>query len=239
MFIRRSLAVILCYAFMLTNTSYGEAASPSLKSQLSSSVAKASANWPKNVAYTFYKTGMYTTYEAYIYGDQLLYTQSVHDDLRGGNRIEKYVFESRYYYQPFPNNFPYGKSVLAKINAKSMDWLRFNTGYDLKDPNAPFDSTKFKVLFDLPIALANKAVKGATSVTYNKALNTYQITGTCDGVKCVTSISFKSDGSLNKIDYQLADGTGWTAILNLPTPTSPFVNRARVIDSETSQIAKY
>lgn len=238
-FIRRSLAVILCYAFMLTNTSYGEAASPSLKSQLSSLVTKASNSWPKNGAYTLYKTGTYTPYEVSFYGDQLLIVVYSHDDIKGGLRTYKYVIESKVSYQQFPNLSPYGKAVLAKINKPSMDWLRNKGGYDYDDPNNSNETTKYKKFFNLPVTLANEAVRGSTTVTYNKKTNTYQTVGTCEGKKCVTSITFKANGFLSKVDYQLVDGTGWTILFDLPVPTAPLVDRTKVIDSQTSEIAKY
>lgn len=98
---------------------------------------------------------------------------------------------------------------------------------------------QIKKLLNYPVILANNAIKGAKEVTYNRTKKIYTVNGKCEGVKCVTRITFKADGTFNTVDSEFADGTGWEAIANLVAPNKPLIDRSRVLDYITSEIAKY
>lgn len=98
---------------------------------------------------------------------------------------------------------------------------------------------QIKKLLNHPVILANNATNGAREVTYKGTKKIYTVNSKCEGVKCVTRITFKAAWTFNTVDSEFADRTGWETIADLVAPRKPLIDGSRVLNYMTSEIAKY
>ena len=229
-FIRRSLIAILCYASMLTFSTHGAQAAPSLKSQLYTAVSNASANWPKIGSYRVMQT------EVYFYNDQLKYT-TPRTNIDGSQSWFTLIREPKYSYNTFPSNSM--QSVLKKLNVKRLDWIRYDGGFELPDTSGKIDAGDYKRFFNLPISTLTTAYNNSQKISYNTKSKLWVIEGKCATQKCTTYVTFNPNGSIKTLGQSFADNTSGFFDFSTTKPTGYFVDRSYVLDSNTGNIAKY
>ena len=238
-FIRRSLIAILCYASMLTFSTHGAQAAPSLKSQLYTAVSNASANWPKIGSYRVADSmGSQMATEIYFYNDQIKYTTQ-----RMGSNGSKVwytmIVEPNYSYAVFNSDSLIMQNIVKKLNVKRIDWIRYNVGYNTIDPSGSTGIGEYKRFLNLPIYTLNTAYNNSQKISYNAKSRLWVIEGKCATQKCTTYVTFNPNGSIKTLGQNFADNTSGWFEFNTTKPTGYFVEQSYVLDNSTGNIAKY
>lgn len=210
----------------------------SVKEMLTQKISNAAKNWPKTGAYTLYSNAETRPYEVYYYDNQIMVIGQI-PGIQKSWDSRVLAFDPQYFYIKFPNDTARGKKLLVSNNVESLDWVRFDEGYNLPADKLPYDTVRVKSLLNFPIILANNSLEGADAFHYDAKTKVFSLKGICESQKCFTAISFKSNGFFDKIDYQLAGGRSWTFIANLKAPLKPLIDRTKVLDDSTEKIAIY
>jgi hypothetical protein len=238
-FIHRSLVAIICLVFTLANTTYGVAATPTLKSQFNTLVVKANASWPTTAgSYKVYGWNELTPRDIYFYNDQLKIVTYEKNPATGQYVPVPYVVEKSYLYKPATKT-EWNAGIAKLLNVKQIDWYRVNGGYENAATSVNVDTLSFKTLFTLPLLSLLDASNGLQTITFDTKSSRYTIQGKCKNIKCTTIVSFNPDGTIKYLDQTIGNNAGNTFMFTLPVPNASFINRNYVYDYETRSMAKY
>ena len=238
-FIQRSLVAIISLVFTLTSTTYGVAATPTLKSQFNNLVVKANASWPTTAgSYKVYGWNELNPKDIYFYKDQLKIVAYEQSRTTGQYLPVPYIVEKAYIYKPAAQT-DWNFNLAKLLNVKEIDWYRVNGGYEKASTTSNLDTLSFKTLFTLPLTSLLDANSGLQSVTYDSKSGKYTVIGKCKNIKCTTIVSFNSNGTIKFLDQTIGNNAGNTFMFTTPTPTASFIDRNYVYDYETRAMAKY